>query len=77
MPDDDSAQNKGVEYWTVFGWLVDNNCLNIQKLTPILILNLYQRTELWVVPDDNSTRKQGVEDWTGIWEIITVSTVRN
>ena len=77
MTDDNSAQNKGVEDWAVFGQSVDNNCLNNQKFTPLSNLSLYQRTELWVVPDDNFTQKQEVEDQTGIRAIITVSKIRN
>ena len=77
MPDDNSAQNQGVEDWEGRGQSVDNNCLNNQQLKTLIILILLQRTELWVVNDDNSTQKHGVEDWTGLQAIITVSTIRN
>ena len=74
MPDDNSAQNQGVEG---FGRLVNNNCLNNQQFTPLLNVSIYQRIELWVLRDDNSSQKQKVEDWEGIRAIIIVSTIRN
>ena len=58
-------------------WLVDNNCINNQQLTPLLNLSLVQRLELWVLNDNNFARIQGVEDWTRLWYIITVSTISN
>ena len=42
--------------------LVNKNCFNNQKLTPIWNLSLLQQKYLWVVPDDNSARKQGAGD---------------
>ena len=57
MPDDNSAQNQGVEDWAGFGCSVDNNCLDNKQLTPLLSLSLLQQTELWVVRDDNSAIK--------------------
>ena len=59
MPDDNSAQNQGEQYREGFGRSVDNNCLNNHKLTTLLSLRLYQRTELWVVPDGDSAKKMG------------------
>ena len=49
----------------------------ISKLTPILSLIPFQQTKLWVMPDDSSARKQEVEYWTGLWALITVSTISN
>ena len=66
VPDDNSAQNQGVEDREGFGQSVDNNCLKNQQLTPLLIMSIFQRTELWIVRDDNYTRKKGVEDRTGL-----------
>ena len=77
MPDDNSAQNNGMEYWAGFGQSVNNNCLNNHQLADLLTLSLFQYIELWVFPDDNSVQKQGVEDIGGIWLIITVSPIRN
>ena len=77
VPDDNSAQNQGVEDRAGFGCSVDNNCLDNKQLTHLLSLSLLQWTELWVVPDDNSTQKQWVEDWERIWWIRTVSTISN
>ena len=77
MPDDNSAQKQGVGDRSGFGLSVDNNCLNNQQLTPLLILGLLQLTELWVLPDDNSALKQRVEDWTRLRSIINVSSISN
>ena len=77
LPDDNYAQNKGVEDQAVFGRSVNNNCLNNHQLTPLLSLRLYQRTELWVVPDNHYSQKQGVAFHIGLRAIITVPTIRN
>ena len=58
-------------------WWVDNDSLNNQKLTPLLILSLVQQTELWVVPDENIVQRQGLEYRARIWSVLTVLKISN